>query len=317
MQVTVHRLNGSNYLEWSQSVKLAIDGRGKLGFLTGETKVPEPDEPNYKVWRSENSLVTAWLLNSMDASIARSHMFLKTAKEVWDAVRETYSDLENFAQTFELKTQLWKSKQGQRDVTTYYNEMVSFWQELDHCNNDVWENKNDQARQKKREENDRVFMFLAGVNQNLDDVKGRLLGRRPLPSIREVFSEVRLEENRRKIMSTDKHLMDSDNAANDASALVVRNNEQIGDQKKKPWCDFCKKLWHTRDTCWKIHGKPPGWKPKSDRALHTMVEPPAVQQVKSETAQFTQGQIVQILKMISESDRASSGTGLGKDDWQC
>ena len=38
MQITVHRLNCHNYLEWSQSVKLAIDDRGKLGFLTGETK---------------------------------------------------------------------------------------------------------------------------------------------------------------------------------------------------------------------------------------------------------------------------------------
>jgi len=39
-QLTSHRLNGKNYLEWAQSVKLAIDGRGKLGHLTGETKKP-------------------------------------------------------------------------------------------------------------------------------------------------------------------------------------------------------------------------------------------------------------------------------------
>ena len=28
LQVTVVRLNANNYLEWAQSVKLAIDGRG-------------------------------------------------------------------------------------------------------------------------------------------------------------------------------------------------------------------------------------------------------------------------------------------------
>jgi hypothetical protein len=52
----------------------------------------------------------------------------------------------------------------------------------------------------RREENDRVYMFLAGLNRSLDKVQGRILGRKPLPSIREVFFEVRHKESRRKIM---------------------------------------------------------------------------------------------------------------------
>ena len=137
IQITVHRLNGRNFLEWSQSVKLAIDGRGKLGYLTGETKQPSEKDPGFRTWRSENSLVMAWLLNSMELSIAKPHMFIKTAKEVWDSVRETYSDLENCSQIFELKIKLWQLKQGDREVTAYYNEMVALWQELDQYYDDV------------------------------------------------------------------------------------------------------------------------------------------------------------------------------------
>ena len=51
-QLTVHKLNGKNYLEWAQSVKLVIDGKGKLGYLTGETKQPAETDPTYKTWRS-------------------------------------------------------------------------------------------------------------------------------------------------------------------------------------------------------------------------------------------------------------------------
>ena len=69
MLIIVHCLNGMNFLEWSQSVKLAIDGRGKLGYLTGEVSEPNPSDPSYRVWRSENSLVTAWLLNSMKSPL--------------------------------------------------------------------------------------------------------------------------------------------------------------------------------------------------------------------------------------------------------
>ncbi|XP_075515435.1 uncharacterized protein LOC142550082 [Primulina tabacum] len=258
IQITVHRLNGQNFLEWSQSVKLAVDGRGKLGYLTGETARPAETEPTFKTWRSENSLVMAWLLNSMELSIAKPHMFMKTAKEVWDSVRETYSDSENSSKIFELKTKLWNLKQNDREVTIYYNEMVALWQELDQHYDDVWESKEDFARQKKREENDRVYVFLAGMSQDLDEVKGRILGRRPLPSIREVFSEISQEESRKKVMNNQVIHETNGGSANDTSALVSRGNDPGYnlDKKKKPWCDHCKKAWHTRETCWKLHGKP-------------------------------------------------------------
>lgn len=35
LHLTVHKLNGKNYLEWAQFVKLAMGGKGKPGYLTG------------------------------------------------------------------------------------------------------------------------------------------------------------------------------------------------------------------------------------------------------------------------------------------
>ena len=75
LQITVVRLNANNYLEWTQSVKLAVDGRGKLGYLTGEESRLEPADPSFRKWRSENSLTTAWLLNSMEDHIRKPFMF--------------------------------------------------------------------------------------------------------------------------------------------------------------------------------------------------------------------------------------------------
>ena len=51
-------------------------------------------------------------------------MFLPTVKDVWDAIQETYSDVENASQIFELKTWLWQMKQGDREVTEYYTKML-------------------------------------------------------------------------------------------------------------------------------------------------------------------------------------------------
>ena len=40
-------------------------------------------------------------------------------------------------------------------------------------------------------EKERVFDFLHGLNSDLDEIRGRLLGTKHFPSIREAFVEVR------------------------------------------------------------------------------------------------------------------------------
>lgn len=100
-----------------QSIKMVIDGKVKLGYLTGETEEPVATHPvSHKKWKSENSLVMAWLVNSMEPSVGKTYLFLPMAKDIW----ETYSDIENFSQIFEIKTKLWKMKQGTRGVMEYF-----------------------------------------------------------------------------------------------------------------------------------------------------------------------------------------------------
>ena len=153
----------------------------------------------------------------MKPTIGKTYMFLPTAKDVWGAIRETYSDAKNAPQIFELKMRLWQMKQGDREVTEYYTEMLGLWQELDFSRKEEWERTGDNVRFKKKMENERVFEFLARLNHKLDNVRSRVLSRRPLPSIWEVFFEVRREESKRKVMLRE-HLT----SGPEASALVTR-----------------------------------------------------------------------------------------------
>lgn len=45
----------------------------------------------------------------------------------------------------------------------------------------------------------RVFDFLQGLTKELDEVRGRILGLKSLPSLKEAFAMVRREESRRKV----------------------------------------------------------------------------------------------------------------------
>ncbi|CAN1190979.1 hypothetical protein LINPERHAP2_LOCUS40812 [Linum perenne] len=63
-----------------------------------------------------------------------------------------------------------------------------------------WKCPEDGAQYRNVVDTNRIFKFLSGLNVELDDVRGRIVGRNPLPSIGEVFAEVRREETRRGVM---------------------------------------------------------------------------------------------------------------------
>ena len=267
--ITGHKLNGNNYLQWSQSVKMFICGRGKDEYLIGEIVPPKNVDPKFRTWKVENNLVMSWLINSMTNEIGENFLLYSTAQEIWEAAKEFYSSKENTSEIFETESSLHDLRQGDLNVTQYYGILTRHWQRLDVFEEHHWECPNDAKKFREIVEKKRIFKFLMGLNKNLDEVRGRILGMKPLPSIREAFSEVRREESRKKVMMGD---VLGNPTADQSSALTARgfqpNSSDNRGKKGRAWCEHCRKPGHTRDTCWKIHGKPADWKPSrpaSDR----------------------------------------------------
>lgn len=63
--ITSHKLNGQNYLQWSQSVLMFISGKGKDEYLTSETEIPKKGDPKFRQWKSDNNMIMSLLINSM------------------------------------------------------------------------------------------------------------------------------------------------------------------------------------------------------------------------------------------------------------
>ena len=104
------------------------------------------DEAGFKTLEAENSMVMVWLVNSMDPEIGQTYLFLLTAKEMWDAINKTLSDLGNSTQVYEIKIRICETKKGALGVTKYYGIL---WQELDHYYAAKWENAEDVAQFKR------------------------------------------------------------------------------------------------------------------------------------------------------------------------
>ncbi|RVW97919.1 Retrovirus-related Pol polyprotein from transposon TNT 1-94 [Vitis vinifera] len=136
------------------------------------------------------------------------------------------------------------------------------------------------------------------------------MGVKPLPSLREAFSEVRREESRKNLM------MGSHQQLNMAESSALKTQFAPFDNRQKikggrPWCDHCKKPGHSRETCWKIHGKPVDWKPrqpleKEGRGNHVATDE---QSPQPEASPFNKEQMEMLQKLLSPLLSIQSQTG--------
>ena len=126
LPITSHKLNGQNYFQWSQSVMMFVCGKGKDDYITGTATALEMRDPKYKVWKAKNSMVVSWLINSMTNEIGEDFMYDRTAKEIWEATKESYSDKDNTSQLFEIKGLIDGLRQGELTVTQYFNALNKY-----------------------------------------------------------------------------------------------------------------------------------------------------------------------------------------------
>ncbi|KAL9419015.1 hypothetical protein AB3S75_036882 [Citrus x aurantiifolia] len=183
-----HRLNGKNYLKWSQFVRTFLKGRGKISHLLGTG--PKPGDPIFDAWDEADAMVMSWLWNSMVPEISDTCMFLPTVKEIWEAVEKTYSKVSDAAQIYEIKTKIAATKQGGRSVTEYANLLKILWQEMDYYQCFQMKCSTDAALMKRFVEKERIYEFLAGLNGVFDPIRVQVLGNEDLPSLDETIAAI-------------------------------------------------------------------------------------------------------------------------------
>jgi hypothetical protein len=173
--------------QWSSSVMMFICGKGRDDYLTGDIIIPEKNDPMFRTWKTENHMVISWLINSMTNEIGKNFLLYGTAKEIWEAARETYSSSENISELFEIEAVLHDLRRGELSITQYFNTLCRHWQHLDMFEIYSWNCPEDTVLYRRIVEQKRTFKFLLGLNKNLDEVRGRIMGTKPPKSQRSIL----------------------------------------------------------------------------------------------------------------------------------
>jgi hypothetical protein len=107
---------------------------------------------------------------------------------------------------------------------------------------------------------DRIYDFLAGLDEVFDSVRNDLLRIKSIPSIEECFNTVRREAQRQVTMLGTKNTSEGSSMAmiskttTSSNLRTLRAVEEA--EKDKLRCSHCNGSRHTRDTCFEIHGYP-------------------------------------------------------------
>jgi hypothetical protein len=108
-----------------------------------------------------------------------------------------------------------------------------------------------------------VIKFLVGLDDSYASVRDQILLMDPMPTINKVFSLVSQEERQRELSSGSTIR----GIESGATALAVNFRPNAGNKnygrKERPMCSHCGIAGHTVEKCYRLHGFPPGYKPRA------------------------------------------------------
>ena len=124
-------LQEDNYASWRRSMRLALSGKCKLGFIDGSLPKPDPavDPVLAETWQCTNDIVSTWLLNSVSKEIAASVVYADSAAAIWKDIQDRFSQ-SNGPRIFELQKSLVGLSQGSLSVSQYFTKLKIIWEEL-------------------------------------------------------------------------------------------------------------------------------------------------------------------------------------------
>jgi hypothetical protein len=205
-------------------MRRALGSKMKLEFVDGTFPVvTDRFDPSYRAWNRCNMLVHSWIMNSVSESIAQSIMFMENALDVWNDLKERFSQAD-LVRISEIQQEIYALKQDSKYVTEFYSDLKLLWEELEiympmpSCSCVVRCSCESMCAARANHTLLYIVRFLTDLNDSFAVVKSQILLMDPLPPMNRVFSMV-LQHERQFVPSA---LEDSKILLNAAKSLRLQ-----------------------------------------------------------------------------------------------
>ncbi|KAK4428671.1 hypothetical protein Salat_1166900 [Sesamum alatum] len=129
MIISPVQLRGENYDEWASSMRNALRAKKKLGFIDGTVTRPSDDSSEIEDWWMVNSMLVAWVFNTIEPSLRSTIKYMENVKDLWEDLRQRFS-IGNGPRVQQLKADIANCKQAGQAVVSYYGQLKMMWDAL-------------------------------------------------------------------------------------------------------------------------------------------------------------------------------------------
>ncbi|XP_057249298.1 uncharacterized protein LOC125495537 [Beta vulgaris subsp. vulgaris] len=256
--------DGSNFMNWSKSIRIALGAKNKLGFLGGKHPKPISGEEEMQKWERCDYMVRSWMLATMKSDVAASLVNMQSTKQLWEEIVERYAQT-NAPQLFSLKKDLWELQQNNLSIADLEGIPECTCGAMSKCSCELTK------KLMELQATEKLIKFVMGLNTGYDQMKSNLLSTNPLVTVNKAYNLV-LQIERQKQITGEM------TAALEASALAVNKQvqsrslgplknfqkkdyfKQFKIEKMGRFCDHCGKKGHSKEECFKIVGYPEWYK---------------------------------------------------------
>ena len=169
MSIDIKLEDINNYLAWSRSALLLLKAKKLEGFVNGEiAELKNKASEKWKSWDATNSLVAAWLLNSMSPTIVGPVYTIATASGIWEVVSKMFPGSGNVMLLAETDDRIYHLKQGELPLMDYVAELKRLSADLGHYDPIQLPHPDCVAWVKKWLEKKRALQFLRGLNSKFE-----------------------------------------------------------------------------------------------------------------------------------------------------
>ncbi|KAL5540630.1 hypothetical protein UlMin_043205 [Ulmus minor] len=246
---------------------MALTAKNKLGFVDGIIPIPLSTDLLFPAWTRCNSMISSWIINSINRDIADSLLYHDSAYEIWNDLCDRFNQ-----------------GNGPRPVPMCQCGGLRVWSDHQH--------------------KEYVLHFLMGLNESYAQIRGQILMMEPLPTINKVFSLVIQEERHRNIGGNSAIPVSKPLAFGSNYNAPTGSSGGSKTKRDKVTCTHCGFIGHTKDKCYRLVGYPPGWRVKSKTSNSMANNSEVINQVNANSIDqavlsLTNDQCQQLIQLFS------------------
>lgn len=185
-----------NYMLWSRVALNMLMVKNKLGFIDITFMGPSLVPKQHAKWDRCNVVVRSWIMASVTPDIVSRVFYISTTAQIWEDLSERFDKVDG-ARVFHVHRDICTIQQGSLNIFAYFTKLRKLWDEFG-AMPDLLDCKCGRLDKFIRiQENIHLFQILMGLNESYHVVRGNLLLRSPLPTVKQAYALLLQEESHR------------------------------------------------------------------------------------------------------------------------